>query len=321
MAATRHQYTSSLQRFAVAFLFAAFALGQAHAQATRSWISGVGDDANPCSRTAPCKTFAGALSKTATSGIIDVLDPGDFGSVTITKSITLESVGQIAAIQNSSGDGIDINATGAIVILRGLAIDGDVTGVVGINFSNGSQLTLEQCDIGAFRGAGSAGIQFKPATAATLIIRNSTIHGNGVATSSDTTGGIQIQPTGGGSAQVVLDNVRVIDNAGFGMQANGPATVSLRNSAIVGNSGTGVWALGGAGAVGVWATGVTVARNNQTGFLAQSAGAQITLRSSVVTGNAQGVLSSGSGNIVSYGNNGIYANVFDGAPDSTISQH
>lgn len=320
MAAIRLQRTSILQRLAVAFLLSAFALVPAHAQATRTWISGVGDDANPCSRTAPCKTFSGAMPKTAANGIIDVLDPGDFGSVTITKSITLESVGQVAGIQNSSGDGIDIAGAGIIVILRGLAIDGDLTGVVGINFSNGSQLILEQCDVGAFGGgAGSAGIVFKPATAATLIIRNSTIHGNGVTTSTDA-GGILIQPATGGSAQLLLDNVRVIDNAGFGMRINGPGTVSLRNSAIAGNSGNGVWVLGGAGAVGVSATSVTVARNNQTGFLAQS-GAQITLRSSVVTGNAQGVASSGSGSIVSYGNNGIYANVFDGAPDSIIAQH
>ena len=82
----------SLTRFAVAaaavfcaLLFAA----PANAQATRTWISGVGDDANPCSRTAPCKTFAGAISKTAAGGEIDCLDPGGFGTVTITKSITI----------------------------------------------------------------------------------------------------------------------------------------------------------------------------------------------------------------------------------------
>ena len=65
----------------------------ANAQATRTWISGVGDDANPCSRTAPCKTFAGAISKTAAGGEIDVLDPGGFGAVTITKAITLDGGG------------------------------------------------------------------------------------------------------------------------------------------------------------------------------------------------------------------------------------
>src|SRR5437016_7127525 len=70
----------------------------AHAQATRTWVSGVGDDANPCSRTAPCKTFAGAISKTAAGGEIDALDPGGYGAVTITKSITLEGAGTFASV-------------------------------------------------------------------------------------------------------------------------------------------------------------------------------------------------------------------------------
>src|SRR5688500_2946121 len=61
----------------------------AQAQATRTWVSGVGDDANPCSRTAPCKTFAGAISKTAAAGEINCLDPGGFGGLTITKSIMI----------------------------------------------------------------------------------------------------------------------------------------------------------------------------------------------------------------------------------------
>src|SRR5215207_2565430 len=62
----------------------------AHAQATRTWVSGVGDDVNPCSRTAPCKTFAGAISKTAIHGEISVLDPGGYGTLNITKSITVD---------------------------------------------------------------------------------------------------------------------------------------------------------------------------------------------------------------------------------------
>jgi len=76
-------------------LLATFAIAtSAQAQATRTWVSGVGDDANPCSRTAPCKTFAGAISKTAAGGEISVLDPGGFGAVTITKSITINGDGK-----------------------------------------------------------------------------------------------------------------------------------------------------------------------------------------------------------------------------------
>src|SRR3954452_930423 len=83
----------------------------ANAQATRTWVSGVGDDANPCSRTAPCKTFAGAISKTAAGGIINCLDPGGFGTVTITKSMTIDCTGINAGLLASGGiPGITINA-------------------------------------------------------------------------------------------------------------------------------------------------------------------------------------------------------------------
>src|SRR5262245_44742616 len=88
----------------------------AHAQATRTWVSGVGDDANPCSRTAPCKTFAGAISKTAASGIINCLDPGGFGAVTITKSITIDCTATLAGVLAALTNGINVNGAGANVI-------------------------------------------------------------------------------------------------------------------------------------------------------------------------------------------------------------
>src|SRR5216684_8686022 len=83
----------------------------ANAQATRTWVSGVGDDANPCSRTAPCKTFAGAISKTAKGGEIDALDPGGFGAVTITKSITIDGKAPFAPYSTLAPgfSGININ--------------------------------------------------------------------------------------------------------------------------------------------------------------------------------------------------------------------
>src|SRR5947209_16187574 len=97
----------------------------AYAQATRTWVSGVGDDANPCSRTAPCKTFAGAISKTASHGEINVLDPGGFGAVTITKSITISSEGFEAGVLVSGTNGIVINAaTTDEIVLRGLDVEG-----------------------------------------------------------------------------------------------------------------------------------------------------------------------------------------------------
>src|SRR6202166_1182734 len=106
----------------------------ASAQATRTWVSGVGDDANPCSRTAPCKTFAGSISKTAVGGEINVLDPGGFGAVTITKAITISSQGFEAGVLVSGTNGIVVavpNATDT-VILRGLDIEGLGTGLSGV---------------------------------------------------------------------------------------------------------------------------------------------------------------------------------------------
>src|ERR1700709_1295282 len=93
---------------AIAFLFV-LSSAPAQAQATRTWVSGVGDDANPCSRTAPCKTFPGAISKTATFGEINVLDPGGFGAVTIVKSISIRSDHIEAGVLVSGTNGIIVN--------------------------------------------------------------------------------------------------------------------------------------------------------------------------------------------------------------------
>src|SRR5712692_7607160 len=119
----------------------------AYAQATRTWVSGVGDDANPCSRTAPCKTFAGAISKTATLGEIDVLDPGGFGAVTITKSITIDGGGFIAGVLVSGTNAIIVNISGAKVTLRNLDIDGLTTGLSGILVLNAAAVRVENCKI------------------------------------------------------------------------------------------------------------------------------------------------------------------------------
>src|SRR4029434_5005479 len=102
----------------------------AQAQATRTWVSGVGDDVNPCSRTAPCKTFAGAISKTADGGEIDALDPGGYGAVTITKSLTIMGVGTNPSVPVSGTNGIVINA-GAddVVVLRNINLQGIGTGL------------------------------------------------------------------------------------------------------------------------------------------------------------------------------------------------
>src|SRR5918992_3176259 len=111
----------------VMFVLATASTGQA--QATRTWVSGVGDDVNPCSRTAPCKTFAGAISKTAAGGEIDALDPGGFGAVTITKAITIDGGETLASILASGTTGVIVNIStaatdGRRVTLRRLSING-----------------------------------------------------------------------------------------------------------------------------------------------------------------------------------------------------
>src|SRR5262245_57261072 len=140
----------------------------ANAQATRTWVSGVGDDVNPCSRTAPCKTFAGAISKTADTGIINCFDPGGFGAVTITKSITIDCSNTIAGVLATLGsNGINVNGAGIHVILRGLDIEGAGSGGTGINFLQGASLTVERCNIFGFQ---SLGIDFSPSGAGQLFV-------------------------------------------------------------------------------------------------------------------------------------------------------
>src|SRR5882672_8123164 len=116
----------------------------ASAQASRTWVSGVGNDADPCSRTAPCKTFAGAISKTAPGGEIDALDPGGYGAVTITKAITIDGGGgQVASVLVSGTNAIVVQAgANDVVTLRNIRINGIVgspsgAGLNGIRFLSG----------------------------------------------------------------------------------------------------------------------------------------------------------------------------------------
>lgn len=115
----------------------------AFAQATRTWVSGVGNDANPCSRTAPCKTFAGAFAKTATGGEIDALDMGAFGALTITRAITIDGGPNAGGVVAAGSPGFTINAGPQdVVILRRLNISGasSIPGSVGIQFNSGRAL-------------------------------------------------------------------------------------------------------------------------------------------------------------------------------------
>src|SRR5438552_11058393 len=150
-----NKFRFTINALAIAIFTFAFA-SMAQAQATRTWVSGVGDDVNPCSRTAPCKTFAGDISKTANGGEIDALDPGGFGAVTITKSITIDGTGTLASILSSGVQGVVINAAGVVVRLRGLSITGAGTtlGTNGINFVSGAALYVEDTTIDNYSTTG-----------------------------------------------------------------------------------------------------------------------------------------------------------------------
>src|SRR5438874_13599846 len=147
--------SSKILRFLATIVLTAGFATAAHAQATRTWVSGVGDDANPCSRTAPCKTFAGAISKTATGGEINVLDPGGFGGVTITKSISIIAEYVEAGVLVSGTNAIIVNApAGSKVLLKGLDIEGLGTGLDGVKFLGAGQLYIINCSIRNFTNNG-----------------------------------------------------------------------------------------------------------------------------------------------------------------------
>jgi hypothetical protein len=200
-------------------LFLGLATAPAYAQATRTWVSGVGDDANPCSRTAPCKTFAGAISKTATGGEIDCLDPGGFGAVTITKSLTI-ICGQsgVGGVLVSGTNGIVVNApAGSRVVLDGLDIEGLTTGINGVLVVGQGLVTIRNCSIRNFsqNGVNVAG------TVGTVraVIQNSILTGNGLG---GTFGGVNLVGAGGGAANFAeVVNSLIDTNTGFNVQVNG----------------------------------------------------------------------------------------------------
>ena len=172
----------------------------AQAQATRTWVSGVGDDANPCSRTAPCKTFAGAISKTAPGGEINVLDPGGFGAVTITKSITIRSDSIEAGVLVSAGNGINVNAADTDnVTLYGLDIEGLGTGVDGVKIFKAKSVHIVKCTIHHFSGNG---VNLVSTTSnSRVLVQDSIITLNN--------GGVNVQ--GGNGGPVVANTAAIIN--------------------------------------------------------------------------------------------------------------
>lgn len=193
----------------------------AHAQATRTWVSGVGDDANPCSRTAPCKTFPGAISKTAAGGEINTLDPGGFGAVTITKSISIIS-GHKGGVLVSGTNAIIVNAPdGSKILLEGLDIEGLGTGLDGVKIIGSGKVTIRDCEIRNFTGNG---VNLVGTANARVLIEKSMIIGN--------TGGFNIQGAGGVANNALVLNTLMDNNSSFAVQVTGASTLVLSASQL-----------------------------------------------------------------------------------------
>ena len=292
-------------------------VGTAHAQATRTWVSGVGDDANPCSRTAPCKTFAGAISKTAPKGVISILDPGGYGAVTITKSITIDGGGIKGSVLNAGTNGVVVNAGATdIVRLRDISIDGGGSGVNGVRFISGGALILDNVKINDM--SGGSGILFSPNTSARLVVSSSVISNN--------TGGmgIYVLPGSGGSARVSISGTTISNNAG-GVRIEDKSVVSIQNSTISSNSGNGIAANSISQPVEVTIDNSQITNNGvgvagAAGVKSNGGLASVIISGNTITGNENGLAVSNGADIMSFGSNRVTANEnSDGSPTGTLS--
>lgn len=286
--------------FALIILVAAFA---AQGQATRTWVSGVGDDANPCSRTAPCKTWAGAISKTAASGIIDALDPGGFGAVTITKAMTLEGNGTLASTLSSGVNGIIVNitsGTGRNVVLRNILIDGSgvTLGTNGIRFIAGDSLLVEDCYIHSYS---TTGIDFENDTGnGVLEVRRTSI--------ASTTIGILVKPQAGAtSAKASIEDSLVTKCSTTGVRAEDKSNVSIDRSSISGNA-DGVHSFSAGGITTIIVTSSQITGNSGIGLRTQGGSSVLRVAGSVISGNGTGIDHSFAGALETYGNNVFTAN-------------
>jgi hypothetical protein len=291
----------------------------AQAQATRTWVSGLGDDANPCSRTAPCKTFPGAYSRTAVGGEIDVIDPGGFGTVTISKSLTIDGGGgQVASILASSVNAVVINGGASDrVILRNLRINGisqsSFPGLSAVVFNSGLSLIIENTNIENFS---VNGVTFQPTVASSLTIINSSIENCG-------NDGILFSTaaSGGGVNRGTVRNTMIANSGKNGVEVGANSRMELysgmssRNGLIVA-TGDGVVANGGANTF-VDLDDMLISDNGGNGIHAQSSSIIRVSNSSLNNNGGLGVSTDGGvGQAFSGLNNRVKGNL---AGDGTFT--
>jgi hypothetical protein len=227
----------------------------------RTYVSGLGSDANPCLASWPCQTFQAALALTTAGGEIYVLDSANYGAVTINKAVSITSEGAMAGVLATSGAGITIAAGGGDVInLRGLDIDGGGFGGIGIQFSSGQSLNIQKS---AVRNFTNSGISFSPNGAGNLFITDTMVTNNG--------------------------------NNGISVTSNGTTVSGAINRVTVSGNGTGILAYGGNASVTIIDT---VAGNNSYGIGASASGVMV--RNSTVSNNGIGIAATNGGQVVSY---------------------
>jgi hypothetical protein len=239
------------------------------------FVASYGDNANLCTRAAPCKTLQRGINRTPTGGELILLDSGDYGNGgTIAKSITISAVGISATL----GGPIAIDATNAIVVLRGLRIKGDGTGGNGIHIASGGSLPvhIEDCEIEGF----DDGIHVNSDASPAVFVANTVARNNGNT-------GLYFQT--GSPGRLVVDNSRFEHNGDDGIEVRA-GEASITHSIVSGNGGDGIVVTFNGKANVTW----TTAEHNAGSGYSVSSG-QITLEQSVARGNAEGVRTSPSG--------------------------
>jgi hypothetical protein len=281
------------------------AIAPAQAQSSRTWVSGVGDDVNPCSRTAPCKTFSGAISKTAVNGEINCLDPGGFGTITITKSITIDCIWIPGSILNSGLNAVNIpfDNFGADVRkqvrLRGLNMQGADNGTGGVRITGGATIAggvvvIEDVLIDGNFAGNARGVSDERTAGGELYILNTTIRNNGGI------GVIVAPPAGNSLVHAVLNHVRSLNNSNAGAFFGGSSTAMITDSVFSGNGNLGIDSETGANITIVRST---ASKNVNQGLLV-GAGAAANVAESTFAYNGTQV----SGTWISFGNNRLVGN-------------
>jgi hypothetical protein len=288
----------------------------AQASSSRTWLSGVGSDSNPCSRTAPCATLQHALSQTDAGGEVDILDSGDFGSGSITQAVTIVNQGAVTGF--TPGGIVVVAGASDVVTLRGLNLVSTLFSALG--FDSGAELHVENCQI---TGGIARALDFTPSGASQLFVSDTIVRAS--------VQGILIRPEAAGTADVVLERVQAINNSLGGIVANaqrssGSGTVvniAVRDSVASGNGGIGILARSQVGGPNVVMTlDHVAATSNGIGIEADGSdmgAGGIALSNTQVSGNGTGLVAVNGGVLVSFGNNYVIGNGTDGAPTTTVA--